>query len=190
MDYGREKEDFLRDELRLELANGIPSEDTLWRVLRYLKTDEQEKSMRCCCRELMGDMAGRHLRIDGKELRGTVPAGGKQADLQLGSLWLEEEKLCFGQLAVEEKSNEIKAIPALLELVDCKGSIISIDAIGCQKEIIEKIAGQQADYLIALKKNQGGLYEQVEDWFCKYKHAFAQHQTLEKGHGRIERRKV
>ena len=145
VDYGRDKEDFLRHELGLELAHGIPSEDTLWRVLRHLKPAELEKSMRYCCQELVGQLQGRHLCIDGKELRGTVPTGQKHADLQLVSLWLEEEKLCFGQVAVEEKSNEITAIPALLELVDCQGSIISLDAMGCQKDIVEKLVESQAD---------------------------------------------
>ena len=74
---------------------------------------------------------------------------------------MAEEGLSFGQLAVAAKSNEITAIPALLELVDCAGATITIDAIGCQKTIAEKIVGQQADYIIGLKQNQGALYEQV-----------------------------
>jgi predicted transposase YbfD/YdcC len=190
VDYGRDRIGFLRRDIGLELANGIPSEDTLWRVFRRLKPGELEKSMRSCCMELVGHLAERHLRIDGKELRGTIPAGGKHADLQLVSLWLEEGKLCLGQVAVGEKSNEITAIPALLDMVDCRGSVVTIDAMGCQKDIVAKITESEADYLIALKSNQKGLFGQVEDWFTKHSVHFPCHKTIEKGHGRIEKRTV
>lgn len=162
-DYGQDKKEFLREELGLKFPNGIPSEDTLGRVFRYLKSSELERSLQSCSKEIMNSLAGKHLSIDGKELRGTIPAGKKHALVQQVSVWLSEESLSFAQLSVEAKSNEITAIPALLDMIDCKDSIITIDAIACQKEIVAKIVEKEADYLIGLKKNQSSLYEQVSE---------------------------
>lgn len=114
-DYGRDNEGFLRDALGLSLSNGIPSSHTLWRVMRYLDATHLEKSFRSCYAELLAYLPEKHFRIDGKVLRGTIPVGGKQATIQMVSLWLDEEKLCFGQEQVAEKSNEIEAIPKLLD---------------------------------------------------------------------------
>lgn len=189
-DYGKDKEGFLRNELGLKLTNGIPSEDTLWRVMRYLKPEELEKSLLSCCRELVSSLAGKHICLDGKELRGTVPAGGKHALVQLLNVWIREDRLSFTQQQIAQKSNEITAIPALLDSFDFKGSLISIDAMGCQKEIAEKIIGSEADYLLALKKNQGSLYEQVDDYFRKHKAHMPYFEQRDKGHGRAELRRV
>ena len=189
-DYGRDNEDFLRAELGLALPNGIPSSHTLWRVMRYLDATYLEKSFRSCYAELLTDLPEKHFRIDGKALRGTIPSGGKQATIQMVSLWLDEEKLCFGQEPVTEKSNEIEAIPRLLDQLDCQDSLITIDAIACQQRIVEKIISKQADYLIALKKNQGSLYEQVSEWLNKHKAGLPSFEQWDKEHGRIEHRKV
>lgn len=189
-DYGKDKEDFFRRDLGLELANGIPSEDTLWRVMRHLKSSGLEKVLLSCCRELVRDLSGKQLCIDGKELRGTVPAGGKHALVQQVSAWLEEGKLCFGQVAVEEKSNEITAIPALLDSIECKGAVVTIDAMGCRKEIVSRIVGKEAHYLIALKKNNSTLYEQVSEWLVERKAQLPGLVQFDKGHGRGEERSV
>lgn len=189
-DFGLDKLDLLREEFGLELSNGIPSEDTLGRVMQRLKPTELEKAMLSCYRDILADLANRHLRIDGKELRGTVPAGKKHALVQQVNVWLGEEKLCFGQIKVAQKSNEITAIPALLEVIDCKDALISMDAIGCQKEIVETIMGKEADYLIALKSNQKGLYEQVHDHMQAWKGQLPCYRELNKEHGRAEERKV
>jgi hypothetical protein len=89
-DYGQDKEEFLREELGLKFPHGIPSEDTLGRVFRYLKSSEVEKSLQSCCKEIMNSQAGRQLSIDGKELRGTIPSGKKHALVQQVSVWLSE----------------------------------------------------------------------------------------------------
>ncbi len=140
-------------------------------------------------------MAGQHLRIDGKELRGTIPLGKKHALVQRVNVWVvvphrDALSLSFGQYQVDAKSNEIIAIPKLLDAVDCQGSIVTIDAIGAQTAIVEKIRSKQADYVIALKENQGGLYEQVADFMEKQQSALPVHKSLDKGHGRGEERNV
>lgn len=189
-DYGRDNEAFLRRELGLALPHGIPSEDTLWRAMRYLKPGPLQRCLQACYRDIGITLAGKHLCLDGKEQRGTVPAGKKHALVQLVSLWVAEDRVSFGQLAVEAKSNGITAIPALLELVEFPGATITIDAIGCQAAIAEKIVDRGADYIIGLKKNQGELYEQVSEWLLKQKPALPFHQEWDRDHGRGESRRV
>jgi len=190
VDYGRDKVDFLREKLGLELKHGIPSEDTLWRVMRYLEPKELEKSLLSCCRAILSSVAGKHICLDGKEIRGRVPTGGKHALVQLLNVWIAEDKLSFSQQQIAHKSNEITAIPLLLDSFDFQGSLISIDAMGCQKDIAEKIISQEADYLLALKQNQQELYEQVRDYFSKHKTQLPCFTQLDRGHGRSEQRKV
>ena len=187
-DYGKDNIEFLRKELGLSFTNGIPSSDTLNRVLRYLDSCNLEECFKQCLAHL--SLVGKQVCIDGKELRGTIPQGKKHALVRMVNVWVEEYSLSFGQLAVEEKSNEITAIPALLDTIDCTGGIISIDAIGCQQEIVEKIRDKQAHYLIALKANQGALYEQVADFMQRNKPSLAFHQQMDKAHGRGEERRV
>jgi len=158
--------------------------------MRYLKSDELEKSLQSCAADIFLNVENKHLIIDGKALRGTIPKGKKQALVQVVSLWLDEDKLSFAQIKVNKKSNEITAIPKLLDKVSIEGSIISIDAIACQKEITEKIISRKADYLIALKKNQGNLYEQCSEWLLKHKNSLASSSQLDIGHGRGEERKI
>ena len=138
----------------------------------------------------MGLLAQKQLVVDGKQLRGTVEAGRRQATVQIVSVWAEEERLCLAQRQIAKKTNEIKAIPDLLSSVDIAGSVVSIDAIGCQKSIAEGIIGQRADYLIGLKANQGSLYEQVADWFERTKSSLQAHISRDLGHGRGEKRTV
>lgn len=189
-DYAKDKEAFLRAELGLELGGGIPSEDTLGRVVRFLKPSELEKSLRSACQQVLETIDHQHIRIDGKELRGTIRQGKKHADVQVLSAWLTEESISFGQLQIAQKSNEITAIPELLNALDCQGGIITIDAIGCQKAIVQKIIDQQADYLIALKRNQGALYEQLSEYLLKNKAQLPRYEQLDKGHNRGEKRTV
>jgi predicted transposase YbfD/YdcC len=187
-DYGNDNIDFLKEELGFEFFNGIPSEDTMDRVLRYLASNEIEASFRACLQDI--SLAGEHLRIDGKELRGTIPSGKKHALVQMVNVWVDELGLSFGQYQVDAKSNEIVAIPKLLDAVDCQGSVVTIDAIGAQKAIVEKIRSKEADYVIALKANQGGLYEQVADFMEKQQRDLPVHKSIDKGHGRGEERNV
>jgi predicted transposase YbfD/YdcC len=189
-DYAKDKEVFLREELGLILLSGIPSEDTLSRVVRFLKPTELEKSLRSACKEILETVEHKHIRIDGKEMRGTIPLGEKHATVQVVSAWLSEESISFGQVQVDKKSNEITAIPRLLEDLDCEGGIISIDAIACQKVIVEKIIEKKAHYLIALKENQGELFKQIADYFEKNKSYLPSYEQINKDHGRGEKRVV
>ena len=187
-DYGNDNIDFLKEELGFEFFNGIPSEDTLDRVLRYLSSHELEGSFKACLEDI--SLSGKHLRIDGKELRGTIPSGKKHALVQMVNVWVDELSLSFSQYQVDAKSNEIIAIPKLLDAVECQGSVVTIDAIGAQTTIVEKIRSKQADYVIALKENQGGLYEQVADFMEKQQDQLPVHKSIDKGHGRGEERNV
>ena len=189
-DYAKDKEIFLREAIGLSLLSGIPSEDTLSRVVRFLKPSEVEKSLRSACKEILETIDQKHIRIDGKEMRGTTPWGKKHANIQVVSAWLSEESISFGQVQIAEKSNEITAIPRLLEELDCEGGIITIDAIGCQKAIVEKIIEKKADYVIALKQNQGALFEQISEFMEKNKRLLPRYEQLNKEHNRGEKRTV
>lgn len=187
-DYGEDNIEELRQTFGFVLSQGIPSEDTLERVFRHLDKGELEQ----CFKSFVGDLSlsNRHLIIDGKELRSTIPNGKKHALVRMVNVWVHDLGLSFGQKEVDKKSNEITAIPALLDLLDCQGSVVTIDAIGCQKKIVEKIRDKGADYVIGLKANQGSLYEEVRDFMVKRTKVFALDTTMDKGHGRGEIRKV
>lgn len=189
-DWGNDELPFLRNELGLSYVNGIPSEDTLERVMKYLNPKELEESMRKTASFIVRSLSGKQVCVDGKEHRGTIPSGQKHALIRTVSVWIAEEKLCFGQKQIDTKSNEKVAIPALLETLDIKGAIITIDAIACHENIVKVIVDGKADYLIALKKNQGGLYEQVHDWMMSRKAQLPHYEEFNKEHGRTEKRKV
>jgi predicted transposase YbfD/YdcC len=192
-DYGTQNISFLRSDLGFIFGNGIPSEDTLERVFKHLKTNELEK----CYQAFLGDLslANKQICIDGKELRSTIPSGHKHALVRMVNAWVVESGLSFGQYQVGEKSNrcgdpQIVAIPALLSQLDCKNAVVSIDAIACQKNIISQIREQQADYVISLKGNQGELHQQVSQEFAlELSHLPCYEQTQRQG-GRTETRKV
>ena len=189
-DYGNDKIIFLQTELGFKFLNGIPSEDTLDRVMRHLEPTEIETSMRSCAGEILNNLSKKHICLDGKEHRGTIPEGSKHALIRTVSAWLVEEKLSFGQSQIESKTNEKTAIPTLLDILDIKDSIITIDAIGCQANIVEEIVDKKADYLIALKKNQGKLFEQVQDWMLSRKDQLPHYENINREHGRGEHRKT
>ncbi len=153
-----------------------------------MKTNELEK----CYQAFLGDLslANKHICIDGKELRSTIPAGHKHALVRMVNAWVVESGFSFGQYQVGEKTNEIVAIPALLSELDCKNAIISIDAIACQKNIVSQIREQQADYVISLKGNQGELHQQVAQEFALESASFPCYEQIEKQGGRTENRKV
>lgn len=131
-DYGRARLDFLRTELGLAFANGIPSEDTLERLLKRLNPKELEQTLRACA----GSLAGRQVCVAGKEHRATTPAGPRQALVRTVSVWVADAHLSFGQAQIGAKTNEKTAIPALLDTLDVAGSIVTIDAIACQPRIV------------------------------------------------------
>ena len=176
----------------LPLPHGIPSHDTFERV--FAKIDPAAFS-RCCMAWLrdVSDLVGLgHLAIDGKTLRGSAAAG--QKPLHLVSAWATEARLSLGEVAVEGKSNEIKAIPELLKLLDLKGALVTIDAIGCQKAIAKQIVDKGGNYLVAVKANQERLLEDIQATVAKAvdgdlpNHQVATVTTTAEGHGRIEQR--
>ena len=141
-------------------------------------------------KQIVGLLAQKQLIVDGKQLRGTVAAGQKQASVQLVSVWAEKERMCLAQSQIGAKTNEIKAIPELLAPLDITGSVVSIDAIGCQKAITQLLVDKQADYVLGLKANQDGLYEQVAALFERVTPSLAPAVSRDLGHGRAEKRTV
>jgi len=188
-EFGKAKEAFFRE--WLDLPNGIPSHDTFGRVFALLDPKQFEASFVRWVQGISKTVKG-VVAIDGKTLRRSHDrAAGKKA-LHLVSAWAVENRLVLAQLATEEKSNEITAIPLLLQQLALKGCIVTIDAMGTQSKIAEQIIEQEGDYALALKDNQGNLYEEVKATFAlAEKEAFAQVQAesdrrVEKGHGRLE----
>jgi len=158
--YGVAKQDWLTGFLRL--PNGIPSHDTFGRVFAALAPEQ----FRACFAEWVSSVAGqlglKHVAIDGKSLRGSHDRGKGKAALHLISAWAVDSHLTLGQEAVDAKSNEITAIPKLLKLLDLHGALVTIDAMGCQKEIAEQVVEQEGDYVLTVKENQPTLYEEIE----------------------------
>src|SRR6202051_2322479 len=176
----------------LTLPNGVPSHDTFERL--FAKIDPAVFN-RCGIAWLrdVSDLVGLgHLAIDGKTLRGS--ASGQRGPLHLVSAWAAEANLTLGEVAVEGKSNEIKAIPELLKLLDLKGALVTIDAIGCQKAIAQQIVDKCGDYLLAVKANQEHLLEDIQATVTKAldgdfpKEQVATVTSTAEGHGRTEQR--
>lgn len=190
-EFGRAKEVWLRS-LGLPLPNGIPSHDTFNRIFADLDPVAFQASFTSWINGVCEALGVRHLPIDGQTLRGT--RGPEGTCLHLVSAWAAEHRLTLAQVAVEDKSNEITAIPKVLALLDLKGALVSIDAIGCQKNIAAQIRAGGGDYLLAAKDNQPTLYEDIQACFLQaYEEDFAavKHETFttqEVGHGRREER--
>ena len=176
----------------LDLANGIPSDDTFARVLARLDPAAFEKCLLSWIQAVQEVTENRLIAIDGKTLRGSYDRGDGKAAIHMVSAWAIENKLSLGQVVVDEKSNEITAIPELLRVLALSGAIVTIDAMGCQKEIAELIREGKGDYVLAVKRNQPTLYEQVEEAIDagleQDAAALDEHQTIEVGHGRQETR--
>jgi predicted transposase YbfD/YdcC len=183
--FGHAKRDWLRT--FLQLSGGIPSHDTFNRVFSALNPQELEKSFIDWTRAVAREFDREVIAIDGKSLRGSRSQGNKSI-VHMVSAWAEKNHTVPGQVKVDEKSNEITAVPRLLDLLVMKGCIVTIDAMGCQKEIASKIIEKEANYLLALKGNQGSLQEQVEDSFRFLKPSSTDEQ-VDAGHGRVETRK-
>lgn len=190
--FGRSKEEWLKR--FLSLPNGIPSHDTFGRVFALLDPAKFAQCFTSWVKAVSQLTQGQVIAIDGKTLRRSQDRANGKSAIHMVSAWASANHLVLGQLKVDDKSNEITAIPELLEVLELSGSIVTIDAMGCQKDIARQIVEQGADYVLALKENQGQLYREVTDTFeSEVGSAFEclQHdfyQTVGKGHGRIETR--
>ena len=160
--FGKSKEDWFAS--FLDLPNGIPSHDTISRFFAALD-HRHFNELFSSWSESISHKIKKQICVDGKTMRGTKSTSQGLKGLHIVNAWCTENKLCLGQFDVDSKSNEITAIPELLDLLDIKDTVISIDAMGCQKDIAKKIKDKQADYVLALKKNQSSLYEDIELYF-------------------------
>ena len=186
--FGHEKQDWFGQ--FLALPHGIPTHDTFDRVFARIKAEQFQQCFLDWMQAVKVVTKGQVVPIDGKKLRRSHDKRNGQAAIHMVSAWAGENRVVLGQVKVDDKSNEITAIPQLLAVLDLSGCIVTIDAMGCQKDIAAQIVAQDADYVLALKGNQSGLFADVQDLFdyaaeinfadCDY------HQTVEKNHGRIE----
>jgi predicted transposase YbfD/YdcC len=178
----------------LELPNGIPSHDTFARVFARLNPEQFQQSFLSWIKSISNVTQGEVIAIDGKTLRHSYDRSQSQGAISMVSAWATNNRLVLGQVKVDKKSNEIKAIPELIKVLSLRGCIVTIDAIGCQKEIVKLIAQQEADYIITLKKNQGSLYKRVEALFSEALRSKYQgfihsiERTSEESHSREETR--
>jgi predicted transposase YbfD/YdcC len=191
--FGQSKEGWLRQ--FLALGCGIPSHDTFRRVFSLLDAQAFQDRFARWVEGVFTVTRGQVIAIDGKTARRSYDKRNGKGALHLVSAWASGNSILLGQRKVDEKSNEITAIPDLLEQLYVAGCIVTIDAMGCQKEIARTIIEQKADYVLALKGNQGQLYDDVQEWFAwahqtafkQMSHSFGQ--TTNKAHGRIEVRR-
>jgi predicted transposase YbfD/YdcC len=177
----------------LELPHGIPSPDTFARVFACLDPEEFQQAFLGWAKVIQEVTRGQVVAIDGKTVRHSFDKDG--SPIHMVSAWAQENRMVLGQVKTEEKSNEITAIPELLKVIELEGCIVTIDAIGCQKAIANKIIGKKADYVLGLKGNQGNLHADVELFFqdclasgfqdIPYDH----YETVDGDHGRIETRR-
>lgn len=190
--YGRKKRKFLAQ--FLDLSAGIPAHDCFNRVLGALKPAEFEKCLLSWITALHEVTGGQLVAIDGKTLRRSYDAASNKSAIHMVSAWATANCISLGQVVVDEKSNEITAIPKLLEILALSGCLVTIDAMGCQTEIAEKIIAAEADYVLAVKGNQPTLQDGVKQFFLNHleddfaRVKVSRHQTQEHGHGRDETR--
>lgn len=161
--YGIARKEWL--ETFLELPNGIPSHDTFARVFSQINPDEFNKSFLSWVKGISKITAGEIIAFDGKQSRNSGDEKNGQGVINTVSAWAASNRLVLGQKKVEGKSNEITALPELIKVLDLAGCIVTIDAMGCQREIVSKIVEKDANYVIAVKKNQPVLYEQIKQLF-------------------------
>jgi len=180
----------------LALPNGIPSHDTFGRVFSKLDPGALERCFSKWMAALAETSAGRLVAIDGKTLRRSFDKATGRAAIHMVSAWCETNRLVLGQLATTEKSNEIKAIPQLLKMLDIRDAVVTIDAMGCQKAIAQEIVQQGGHYLLQVKDNQPGLHDLVKETFDELTGRgiagvqYDFHEQTDAGHGRIETRRL
>jgi len=190
--WGRLKREWLAT--ILDLSAGIPSHDRFNAIFRALDPGAFEKCLLGWIAELHEATAGQVVAIDGKTLRGSFDKASGKSAIHMVSAWATANRLSLGQVVVDEKSNEITAIPALLKLLELKGCLVTIDAMGCQTAIAAAILDREADYVLAVKDNQPTLHRGLEEFFTTQMEddfarvAVGRYEKEEKGHGRVEHR--
>jgi len=195
--FAKAREPWLRR--RLKLPSGLPSDDTFRRVFTAIAPDKFCECFAAFVLSISGKLRRQLIAIDGKTLRHSFENADPGTSLHLISAWAADNQLTLGQLAVDGKSNEITAVPELIDRLDLEGHTVSLDAMGCQKNIARKLTMAHADYLLALKANHGALHKRAEEFFSSpghIRHTRQQGGTLgaadetNRAHGRIERRVV
>lgn len=192
-DYGRAKAEWFQG--FLELPNGIPAHDTFWRVFEALNPEQFQHCFLQWMSRVRKAISREVIAVDGKTLRRSYATEKDKAAIHMVSAWATTNRLVLGQQKVDEKSNEITAIPELLRALDLQGCIVTIDAMGCQTAIADLIIEGEGDYLLSLKGNQSNLHDDVvllfDDLvtsdFTAYPYDYAV--TVDKNHGRIEKRR-
>ena len=190
--YGKDKHDWLKT--FLTLPNGIPSHDTIGRLFQRLSPEGFQRCFMLWVESLNQKLGLKLIAIDGKTVRRSFDKNSAKSALHLVSAWSVENHLTLGQTAVDQKSNEITAIPELLHVLDVSGAVITIDAMGCQKDIARQIVVGGGDYVLAVKDNQPNLHAEIQAHFLKVHEGTAdvptirRHVTRESGHGREEER--
>ncbi|MGE0113188.1 ISAs1 family transposase [Aquabacterium sp.] len=187
-DFGHENEQWLRG--FLELRHGIPSHDTLSDVMGRIDRTAFARAFGEWMQQGLPALAGRQVALDGKTVRGS--RDGAQAPVHLMSAFATQARLVLGVQAVADKSNEITAIPDLLAQLELAGAVVTIDAMGCQKSVAQAIVEEKADYVLAHKDNQPTLHEDIATWLdhCDARGDVRQVESIDKDHGRLERRRV
>ena len=191
-EFGQDKQDWLKKYLKL--PNGIPSHDTISRVFRALKPEAFQEAFRNWITSLHEQLGLKLVAVDGKTLRRSHDRRTMKSALHSVCAWSVENHVVLGQQSVDDKSNEITAIPELLRMLELKGAIVSIDAMGCQKQIAKQIVDAGGDYVLAVKDNHPTLHTAIDKHFVRYHEGEAvgvtvrQFSTVEEAHGRIDKR--
>lgn len=191
-DFGHLKLDWLKKYGVFEA--GIPRHDTIARVICRLKANEIERAFQSWISSLIETTGADIIAIDGKTARRSFTTKDRKSALHTVSAWSCQHQLVLGQTAVDSKTNEITAIPELLTMLDIENSIITLDAMGCQRDIAKQIIKQKADYILALKGNHSGMQSELEAWWHKSiregltQSSYDKHTEICSGHGRIETR--
>lgn len=193
-EFGLAKESWFRT--FLGLPNGIPSHDTFGRVFAALDPNAFAEFFAGWVRDVAELTDGEVVAIDGKTVRRSFDRANSRSAIHMVNAWATQSGLSLGQVAADEKSNEITAVPKLLDMLQLKGCIVTLDAMGCQKEIAGRIVAKGADYVLQVKGNQPQLHMELEAYFAEaLKHDFVGvphdvHETIERGHGRVETRRT
>src|SRR4051812_43129902 len=191
-EYGRKKRTWLSQ--FLDLRRGVPSHDRFNAIFAAIKPAEFEACLLSWITALHEVSGGQVVAIDGKTLRRSYDKASGKSAIHMVSAWATANHISLGQVVVDAKSNEITAIPKLLEILELSGSLVTIDAMGCQVEIAEKIVACKADYVLAVKGNQPTLHAGIEAFFLDHleddfaRGSVGRHEEKEKGHGRMETR--